>query len=783
MKQKSIMAAVFLVFMIFPEQAVSQTKSEEPEKFELTINNIMKGDELVGTAPEAITWSWDGKMLYFQWQKPDEDKSKLYALKKKELHPKEIKDEDILKNIPLSQSTEYRFPRLFSYGFDIKFDRQKKRALLTKNGDLSLLDLKTGKIKPLINTDDRESNADFCFDQNSIYFTREDNLYTLSLKDGSLKQLTSFDRKSTPEGEKPSELDKWYSEQQKKLFEEFSKPREMRSHGINPSLGSSRRRKPFHLSENQSVIGLELSPDEKYVIFTIFERDNNAKSTIVPNYVTRTGYTDTITSHTKAAESSRLFKAGIMSTEDGNINWIDYGQDERMIFPSENLWSPDEKKCIHKAESEDRKDTWLFLLEVSTGKTTVVEHVHDNAWIGPLSLTNVLWWPDSQYLSYISEKNGFAHLYKTSWDGNTTKMLTEGNYEVYSAFLSKDAKKWYLTTNEEHPGERHFYSMPAEGGDKTKITHLPGWNEVILSPDESFLAILHSYTNMPPELYIQENNPNKQAKRITLSTTEFFRNFSWHDPELITFRSRDNIDIYARLYRPQKWHPSKPSIIFIHGAGYLQNAHKGWSSYFREYMFHNFLMEHGYLVMDIDYRGSAGYGRDCRTAIYRHMGGKDLDDIVDGVRFLVNELGADKNRIGVYGGSYGGFLTLMAMFTTPDVFKAGAALRPVTDWAHYHSMYTVDILNLPHKDSEAYQRSSPINFAEGLKGHLLICHGMVDTNVHFQDTVRLVQRLIELRKENWETAIYPVEGHSFHNSSSWADEYKRIFKLFENTLK
>ena len=111
MKQKSIMAAVFLVFMIFPEQAVSQTKSEEPEKFELTINNIMKGDELVGTAPEAITWSWDGKMLYFQWQKPDEDKSKLYALKKKELHPKEIKDEDILKNIPLSQSTEYRFPR------------------------------------------------------------------------------------------------------------------------------------------------------------------------------------------------------------------------------------------------------------------------------------------------------------------------------------------------------------------------------------------------------------------------------------------------------------------------------------------------------------------------------------------------------------------------------------------------------------------------------------------------------------------------------------------------
>jgi len=125
----------------------------------------------------------------------------------------------------------------------------------------------------------------------------------------------------------------------------------------------------------------------------------------------------------------------------------------------------------------------------------------------------------------------------------------------------------------------------------------------------------------------------------------------------------------------------------------------------------------------------------------------------------------------------------MALFTAGDTFRAGAALRPVTDWAHYHAGYTVDILNLPHKDAEAYQRSSPINFAEGLKGALLICHGMVDTNVHFQDTVRLAQRLIELGKENWSVAFYPVENHSFTTVSAWTDEYKRIFKLFEANLK
>ena len=191
----------------------------------------------------------------------------------------------------------------------------------------------------------------------------------------------------------------------------------------------------------------------------------------------------------------------------------------------------------------------------------------------------------------------------------------------------------------------------------------------------------------------------------------------------------------------------------------------------------------GYVVLDVDYRASSGYGRDWRTAIYRHMGGKDLEDIVDGAKFIVAKEQVDPKRVGLYGGSYGGFITLMAIFTTPDVFAAGAALRPVTDWAHYNHPYTANILGAPPKDAEAYRKSSPIYFAEGLKGALLICHGMVDTNVLFQDSVRLAQRLIELKKENWELAPYPVENHGFERASSWADEYKRILKLFEQNLR
>jgi dipeptidyl aminopeptidase/acylaminoacyl peptidase len=224
------------------------------------------------------------------------------------------------------------------------------------------------------------------------------------------------------------------------------------------------------------------------------------------------------------------------------------------------------------------------------------------------------------------------------------------------------------------------------------------------------------YSNKPWELFVMRMKAWSQDETgYELLNTEF-KSYQWRDPEVIIFKARDNSNVYARVYKPKA--PNGAGVIFVHGAGYLQNAHKWWSNYFREYMFHNLLADKGYTVLDIDYRASSGYGRDWRTGIYRHMGGKDLTDNLDGAKYLVDNLNIDSRRIGIYGGSYGGFITLMAMFTTPDVFAAGAALRPVTDWAHYNQGYTGSILNIPHLDSLAYAKSSPLYYAEGLKGAL-----------------------------------------------------------------
>src|SRR5207247_19942 len=307
------------------------------------------------------------------------------------------------------------------------------------------------------------------------------------------------------------------------------------------------------------------------------------------------------------------------------------------------------------------------------------------------------------------------------------------------------------------------------------------------SHDDNTLAIVYSASTNAHEVYLMPNRPGAQAKPVTTTPTEEWRSFKWIEPQLITYKTRDASDVYARLFTPEmigaRRDPNAPAVVFVHGAGYAQNAHKYWPSYYREYMFHNVLASKGYVVLDPDYRASSGYGRDWRTAIYRHMGGTDLDDVVDGATYLVEKQKVNPKHIGVYGGSYGGVITLMAMFTSPDTFAAGAALRPVTDWSHYNHGYTSNILNEPQEDAEAYRKSSPIYFAAGPKGALLILHGMVDTNVLFQDSVRLVPRLIELRKENWSVAMFPVENHGIEEATSWADEYKRILKLFEDNLR
>jgi dipeptidyl aminopeptidase/acylaminoacyl peptidase len=756
--------------------------------FELTVDSIMRGPKLVGYPPTGLRWSGDSSRLYFEWRRPGDDEASTWVVPRDGGEPKQLSDADRRSAPPVSGV----------------WDKAHRRVLFVDQGDIVLLDSVSGVRRNVTRTTGNESNPRWARRESAVSFVRENNLFVVPIDSGEIVQLTDVQ----PRKRDPRETDsqKFVKDEEQKLIEHTRVQAEKKKKTEDKD--KARALPKLELADRQTATDLQLSPDGTHVFVLIVERTETAKRTTVPNYVTESSYTEDIPARTFVGDAQDKRTLAIMNLETGKTSQADAGfagtvplkpaQDGK-TQPRAVRWgmpqiSDDGARAVANVRADDNKDRWLVVVDPESGKSRVLDTLHDDAWVrevggfGPND-PSFGWQADQRHVWFLSERDRWMHLYSVdaTADRPEPRQLTDGKWEIESVGLSPDKRKFYITSTEVHPGERHIYAMAVEGGARTKLTSMTGGSAGEVSPDDSTFGIIYSSSTRPHEVYLMPNRPGAAAKQVTTTPTEEWRSFKWADPQLITYKTRDGVDVYARLFTPEmmgaRRDPAAPAVVFVHGAGYAQNAHKYWPSYYREYMFHNLLASRGFVVLDPDYRASSGYGRDWRTAIYRHMGGKDLEDVVDGAKYLVDKHKVNPKHIGVYGGSYGGFITLMAMFTSPDTFAAGAALRPVTDWSHYNHGYTSNILNEPHIDTEAYRKSSPIYFAEGLKGALLILHGMVDTNVLFQDSVRLAQRLIELRKENWSFAPYPVENHGFEEETSWADEYKRILNLFEQHLK
>lgn len=784
--------ALSFFFALLFSAGQSQTSS-------LTVEKIMKDPLWIGTSPSDIEWDNSG-IAYFKWNPEKNKADSVYYIALPDKTPQKLKTDANAEPV---------------YYSSLVFNNKRNAYAYTKRGDIFFTDITGKKTIQVTQTSDNESNPVFSFHDSSIVYTLNQNLYAWNIFSGNTIQLTNFQKGNEPPkgAAKPTlnSQEEWLKNDQLQWIEILKERKDKKdlTEAYNKSLPGQKKIKTIYTGDRNSS-AIQPGPDGRFITYRLNRTASGAKNTIIPNYVTESGFTEDINGRTKVGApsgSSELFiydrwRDTIIAVKTDSIPGIkdipafikDYPKlyeekqkkaDLRNIAVTNVSWSPAGTNVVIDIRALDNKDRWLMKLDPSTGSLSLLDRQHDDAWIGgPGIWGNNTGWVSENVFWFQSESTGYAHLYAIDVISNKRTTLTAGKYEVQYCRLSADKKYFYITTNQVHPGEKQFYRLPVTGGNAERITTMTGANLVTISPDEKTLAILYSYANKPTELFIQENKPGGKLTQITFKAqSDEFKTYNWREPELITFKARDGAEVYARLYKPANPAPSKPAVIFVHGAGYLQNAHKWWSSYFREYMFHNLLADNGYYVMDIDYRASAGYGRDWRTGIYRFMGGKDLTDNIDGAKWLTENLGVDPKKIGIYGGSYGGFITLMGLFTSPGTFAAGAALRPVTDWAHYNHGYTSNILNTPAEDSIAYRKSSPLYFAEGLKDNLLICHGVVDVNVHFQDVVRLNQRLIELGKDNWQVAMYPVEDHGFVEPSSWTDEYKRIFKLFEDVLK
>ncbi len=796
----------------------------------LTVEKIMRDPKWIGTSPSNVFWSNDSKSVFFNWNPENKLADSLYNYAIAGGEPQKAGFYEAQKINALNNAV---------------YNSTNTQMVYAYRGDLFLSDNKTGKITRITQTEEFESGPKFIMKDEWVAYTRNQNLYGWNTKTGVTLQLTNITRGAetavaafpafggggqggnrggggggafvgggaarggATAGVGAGTQEQWLQQQQLALLQVLKERKEKRDARAtflrqNKDINNDTL-KTIGIGD-KNMQGLQISPDGRFVTYRLYQAPPSSKNTIVPDYVTESGFTTDIPGRTKVGAPLGKYdfyvydklKDTLMLVSIDSIPGItdvpDYVKDYPKKFANRRTpvrgvmiggpyWNDAGTYAVVDIRSQDNKNRWIMRLDAASGKLLPIDRQRDEAWIGGPGIGRTIGWVNDNLLYFQSEATGYSHVYIYDMSTGTKKALTEGKYEVQNLELSRDKKNFYLLTNEEHPGKQNWYRMKVDGSKKEKITSMEGGYEVSMSPDEKWIAYRYSYTTKPWELFVQENNPGKKPIQVTSkAATDEFKSLALRDTKVITIPARDGAQIYGRVFEPAAGKKNGAAVIFVHGAGYLQNVHYWWSSYFRETMFNNLLADQGYTVIDIDYRASSGYGRDWRTGIYRWMGGKDLDDHVDAAKFLVDKYGVDAGRIGLYGGSYGGFMTLMALFTTPDVFKAGAALRPVTDWAHYNHGYTANILNEPFNDSLAYAKSSPINFASGLKNHLLICHGMVDVNVNFQDAVRLSQKLIELGKDNWELAAYPVEDHGFVEPSSWTDEYKRILKLFNTHL-
>lgn len=629
-------------------------------------------------------------------------------------------------------------------------------------------------------------------EEKEIWFLSAGDLWAFDPEAGAQRQLTrAFIIPDPPKANKVAEAVR--TEQQ--LIFDFVK----RQKADRDTAEARRRRdaapRPVVIprKRDDTVRGLTLSATGAYASFILAPKVETTQ-TLYGDYVNDSGFVFTRSSRPKVGQNQAQVRLGIVKADpfavpdSVKVIWMDTTGFGKPVSVMQAAWNRQGTRLAADVLSHDYKDRWIVLIDPATGKQErTLEHFHDDAWLvhyWTAMPTPMTWLPDGETLAFTSEASGWHHLWTVTTHGSK-RQLTTGEWEVRGVRLSRDQSRWWLETSEAHPSERHIYSMPLAGGALTRIDRLgEGELQPVLSPDEEVLAARFSNPRELHDVYLQPVPAGGAPIRVTRSGTDAFYKVPWPRSDFVRFEDDQGKPVWARVYVSDRPHSNRPAVLEIHGAGYAQGVRKTFANSGAHGGALNaaYLTQRGATYMVLDYRASAGYGHDMRTAIYRSMGDRDVASAVAAVPFLEKHYGVNKSRVGLFGCSYGGFFTLMALFKHPGLFQAGAAQCSVTDWSHYNHGYTARILNgTPVSDSAAYRASSPIYHAAGLKDRLLLQHGLIDGNVEYQDAVRLVQRLMELGKD-FEFVTYPVDQHGWQSRWARRDSQRRLVKLWEETI-
>src|ERR1700677_1605956 len=530
------------------------------------------------------------------------------------------------------------------------------------------------------------------------------------------------------------------------------------------------------------------APDERHIAFARVD-ENPVK--VTQRFEISADNVETFPQRYPAAGGPNvLVRLGVTDIRTGAVTWIDLGSDPDIYLARVN-WLPDGKTLAIQRESRDQRKLDLLFANIETGRSRVVLTETSKTWIELNDELSFL--THSREFVWASARDGYLHLYLYDYEGHLLRPLTAGAWSVDDlkarAIKGIDEKnRWvYFTATEHSPTERQLYRTSLDTQDPQKIdriSHVAGLHGIVMSTDTRFYLDTFTSSTQPPQVSLHAADGKLLAQLLENRLDSKHPDAPYladnSVPEFGTLTAADGQILYYRVFKPAHFDPAKryPAIVDVYGGPGVQRVLDNWTGN----SFTQILTRAGYVVFQLDNRGTAFRGTAFQAPIHDKLGDIEVADQVQGARWLAAQGYVDPARIGVWGWSYGGYMTLMLMFKAPDVFRAGVAGAPVTDWSLYDTHYTERYLDRPQNNAAGYEASSVLRYAKDLRGKLLVMHGMADDNVLFLNSTKLFRRLQDLGKP-FDVMVYPGAKHGLMRQNDGRHGYKMIKRFFDENLK
>ncbi len=530
--------------------------------------------------------------------------------------------------------------------------------------------------------------------------------------------------------------------------------------------------------EMDRASGFWWSPDGRFIAFEQVDNGPVPPYTIV--HQGEAQYDTEVHRYPFAGGPNVRVRLGVVRARGGAVRWLPLpGVTDGDGYLTRVDWAPDGALLVQVMTRDQRRlelrriDVWA-----ATSTTLIAEEAED--WInlshdlrcvsrpgGPPEAYEFLW---------SSERGGLRQLYLYARDGTLLRQLTHGGWPVDGVIAVDEQRRLVYFAGSASPLEQHVWRVSLDGGEPERVTAEPGMHGAVFSPDCSRWLETFNALATPPRVTLRDAD-GEALRQIHAADAGEAERLGLRPPELVSFASRDGVTLYGAIYRPPQVEPGRryPVIVEVYGGPHVQMVYDGWGNTVD--LRAQYLARQGFIVFKTDNRGSARRDHAFEAAIFRRMGGIEVRDQVDGVRFLATLPEADTARVGVYGWSYGGYMTLMCLLKAPEVYKAGVAGAPVTDWDGYDTFYTERYMEMPQANPEGYREASALTHAANLRAPLLLLHGMLDENVHFRHTARLITALNDADRP-YELAVYPNERHGPRSPTQRAALERRLAAFF-----